>query len=58
MINAKKKYAKTCKQKIVTFYKCDNELLAFASKINFQKFVKQCLRIALLKNTIFERKEK
>ena len=40
---AKKKYAKKCKQKVVTFYKCDEELLAFASSINFQAFVKELL---------------
>lgn len=41
---AKKKYASKCKQKVVTFYKCDADLLAFANSINFQKEVKDFLR--------------
>lgn len=41
---AKKKYASKCKQKVVTFYKCDADLLAFANSINFQAFVKLCLK--------------
>lgn len=45
MTETKKKYAKQCKQKVVTFYKCDADLLAFASTINFQLFVKQMLRL-------------
>lgn len=44
---AKKKYASKCKQKVVTFYKCDADLLAFASSINFQAFVKDALRKAI-----------
>ena len=47
MNKAKKKYASNCKQKVVTFYKCDAELLAFASSINFQAFVKDALRKAI-----------
>lgn len=53
---AKKKYASKCKQKIVTFYKCDANLLAFASKINFQAFVKDALRNALLNSNGKENK--
>ena len=41
---SKKKYAKQCKIKTVTFYKCDDELLDFANSINFQKEVKDFLR--------------
>ena len=52
---AKKKYARKCKQKVVTFYKCDEELLAFASSINFQAYVKQCLRFSILKNKSMKR---
>ena len=52
---AKKKYARKCKQKVVTFYKCDEELLAFASSINFQAYVKQCLRYSILKNKLIKR---
>ena len=47
MKEAKRKYAKQCKQKIVTFYKCDADLLAFANTINFQAFVKNALTNAL-----------
>lgn len=43
----KKKYASKCKQKVVTFYKCDAELLAFAYTINFQLFVKQMLTLCM-----------
>ena len=52
---AKKKYARKCKQKVVTFYKCDEELLAFASSINFQRYVKACLRFSILKNKSMKR---
>lgn len=44
MNETKKKYAQKCKQKVVTFYKCDADLLAFANSINFQKEVKDFLR--------------
>ena len=44
MKEAKKRYAKACKQKVITFYKCDSELLAIANSINFQKEVKDYLR--------------
>lgn len=55
MNESKKKYARKCKQKVVTFYKCDEELLVFASSINFQKYVKNCLRYSILKNKLFEK---
>lgn len=44
MKEAKKKYAKACKQKVITFYKKDADILAYASSINFQAFVKDALR--------------
>ena len=47
MNESKKKYARKCKQKVVTFYMCDDELLAFASSINFQLFVKDFLKTCL-----------
>lgn len=47
MNNAKKKYKQACKVKVITFYKCDADLLDFANEINFQKFVKYMLRNAL-----------
>ena len=55
MNESKKKYARKCKQKVVTFYKCDEELLKFASSINFQAYVKQCLRFSILKNKSMKR---
>ena len=54
MNKAKKKYASNCKQKVITFYKCDADLLAFASTINFQAFVKNCLKVAMLKKDVFK----
>lgn len=45
MTKAKKKYASNCKQKVVTFYKCDADLLEVANAINFQAFVKAMLRL-------------
>lgn len=47
MNKAKRKYAHECKQKVVTFYKKDKELLDFANSINFQAFVKTCLKCEL-----------
>lgn len=44
MNKAKRKYAKACKVKTITFYKKDADLLAFANTINFQKEVKDFLR--------------
>ena len=46
-MSAKKNYAKQCKQKIVTFYKCDKQLYEYAQNINFQAFVKDALYRAL-----------
>lgn len=47
MNKAKKTYAKKCKSKIVTFYLKDKELYDFAKTINFQEYVKTCLRVQL-----------
>lgn len=55
---AKKKYARKCKQKVVTFYKCDEELLKFASSINFQRYVKNCLRYSILKDKLMKSRYK
>lgn len=44
MNKAKRRYAKACKVKTITFYKKDADLLAFANTINFQKEVKDFLR--------------
>lgn len=46
MNKAKLKYKKQCKQKVITFYKHESDLLAYANKINFQAFVKDALRKA------------
>ena len=54
MNESKKNYAKKCKSKIITFYGKDADLLEFANTINFQAFVKQCLKIALLKKGLYK----
>lgn len=54
MNEAKKRYAKKCKTKIITFYKQDADLLAFANSVNFQAYVKQCIRTSILKRKIYE----
>ena len=41
---AKAKYNKKCKSRIVTFYIHEKELFEFSKKINFQAFVKECLK--------------
>lgn len=55
MNKAKKKYASKCKQKVITFYKCDADILAYANSINFQAYVKQCLKISMLKQTMVKK---
>ena len=47
MNNAKSNYKKKCKSKVITFYLHDEDILNFANNINFQKFVKHCLRRGL-----------
>lgn len=47
MNKAKKTYAKKCKSKIVTFYLKDKEIYEYANSINFQEYVKTCLRVQL-----------
>lgn len=47
MNKAKKKYARKCKSKVVTFYLKDKELYEYANTINFQDYVKSCLRVQL-----------
>ena len=44
MKESKKKYQKSCKSKVVTFYKKDAILLDIANQINFQAFVKDALK--------------
>ena len=46
MNKAKLKYKKQCKQKVITFYKHEKDLLSYANTINFQAFVKEALRKA------------
>lgn len=53
MTEAQKKYKKEVKSKIITFYKHENDLLDFANSINFQKYVKQCLKVSMLKRDGF-----
>lgn len=49
MTQAQKKYKKEVKSKIITFYKHEKDLLDYANKLNFQAFVKQCLRASMIK---------
>ena len=44
MNKAKLKYKKQCKSKIITFYKHEKDLLDFANSINFQGYVKSCIK--------------
>ena len=47
MNKAKQVYKATkCKRREITFYKKDIDIYEFSKSINFQKFVKQCLRDA------------
>lgn len=46
----KAKYCKQCKNKIVTFYKKDIKILQYANAINFQAFVKDALKNAMLQH--------
>ena len=48
MKEALKKYKKQCKVKTITFYKHEADLLKFANSINFQKFVKECLKCEII----------
>ena len=54
MTEAQKKYKKEVKSKIITFYKHEKDLLDFANSINFQAFVKLCLRASLIKCDIIK----
>ena len=54
MNKAKRRYKNQCKVKTITFYKHDAELLNYANTINFQAFVKQCLKISMLKKDILK----
>lgn len=53
MTEAQKKYKKEVKSKIITFYKHEKDLLDFANSINFQKYVKSCLKVSILKRDGF-----
>lgn len=55
MNETKKRYAKKCKVKTITFYKNDADILAYANSINFQAYVKQCLKITMLKQRTFKK---
>ena len=50
MKEAKKKYQKKLKSKIVTFYLHEEEIYRFAKTINFNKFVKKALCEAMKGN--------
>ena len=44
MNKAKQNYKAKCKKREVVFYIKDNDLYEFSKTINFQQFVKNCLR--------------
>lgn len=48
MTETKRRYKKQCKTKYVTFYKHEKDLLKYADSINFQAFVKACLKCELM----------
>lgn len=58
MNETKRKYKKSCKSKVITFYKHEGDLLAFANSINFQAYVKHCLKVSMLKNDLFKERNK
>ena len=43
----KKKYQRKCKSKVITFYLHEQDLLDYANKINFQKCVKNWLKLSM-----------
>lgn len=45
MNEAKRKYKRKCKTRIVTFYIHEQELYEFSKSINFQKFIKDILQL-------------
>lgn len=55
MKQAQRNYKKKCKSKIITFYMHEKDLLDFANSINFQKYVKTCLKVTLLKSKALKR---
>lgn len=50
MKQAQKNYQRKCKVKTITFYLHEKDLLDFANGINFQKFVKDCLKKEMTKD--------
>jgi hypothetical protein len=50
MKKIQKKYQKKLKSKLITFYLHEEELYNFACSINFQKFVKECLKERMVKD--------
>lgn len=50
MTETKRKYAKKCKTREITFYLHEIPLYNFSKTINFSKFVKDNLRKEALKN--------
>lgn len=52
MNEAKTKYNKKCKSRIVTFYLHERELWEYSKRINFQKRIKDILKEDILKDVI------
>lgn len=47
MNETKKKYQKKCKSKVITFYLHEQDLLDYANTLNFQKCVKNWLKLSM-----------
>lgn len=56
MNKAKRNYERKCKSRNITFYLHEQELYNFSKTINFQAFVKLCLKCEMKK--IIERTNK
>lgn len=54
MENVKRRYKKKCKRRDIAFYLKDSELYNFSKLINFQKFVKNCLKYYTQVNSLIE----
>ena len=54
MNETKRNYRKKLKSKLITFYLHEKELYEFANAINFQQFVKTCLKCEIIDKKMIE----
>lgn len=54
MNKAKRNYKRKCKTRIITFYLHEQDLYEFSKSINFQAFVKACLKCEIMENKRIE----